>query len=87
MLESVQKNKKLCYYKERDGCNKSEFVFEYFKSLSEEAEIERTPPALLAIWLDSIKAHNFKETLDFRKYKYTMVDDETFRKVKCKSPC
>lgn len=87
MLEYVQKNKKFCHYTETEGCEKSASVYEYAKSLSKEAEIERMRPVLLDIWVDSIKTHHFNKLLDFRKYKYTIIDDETFRKESCENYC
>lgn len=54
---------------------------EYLTQLSEIAGLPKIPDVLLDIGLDSIKSSK-DEPLQFRKYKYIIVDDNTFRKEK-----
>lgn len=54
---------------------------EYYKQLSETAEIENLPNVLAAVHFDT-RAAMVVAPSQFRKYKYTIVDDNTFTKVK-----
>lgn len=52
---------------------------EYYKQLSETAEIENIPDVLCAMHFDS--DHELLcNTAEFRKYKYIIIDDKTFTK-------
>lgn len=62
------------------------YAVNYAKALSEEAEIDNVPPVLLAIIIDSVK-NSRAEPTEFRKYKYIIIDDETFTKIKCETFC
>lgn len=54
---------------------------EYFKQLAETAEIEKVPDILPAMHYDS-RMTMVGAPAEFRKYKYIIVDDKTFRKEK-----
>lgn len=54
---------------------------DYFKQLSETAEIQNLPNVLAAMHFDS-RATMVREPAQFRKYKYTIIDDKTFTKEK-----
>lgn len=54
---------------------------EYYKQLSETAEIENIPDVLAAMHFDS-RASMARAPAEFRKYKYIIVDDKTFIKEK-----
>lgn len=54
---------------------------EYFKQLSEIAGIENVPEVIAAMHSDS-RATMVREPANFRKYKYTIIDDKTFTKEK-----
>lgn len=54
---------------------------EYLAQLSEIADLEQISPVLLDIGLDSIKSSKV-EPMEFRKYKYIIVNDNTFKKEK-----
>lgn len=52
---------------------------DYFKQLAETADIENIPSVLTAMHYDS-RQSMAKDPTDFRKFKYIMIDDKTFRK-------
>lgn len=54
---------------------------EYLMQLSEIAGLEKIPNVLLDIGLDSVKCSQ-EDPIEFRKYKYTIIDDNTFEKIK-----
>lgn len=54
---------------------------EYFKQLSETAEIENLPTVLSAMHYDSRRTMTHAPS-EFRKYKYTILSDSTFTKEK-----
>lgn len=54
---------------------------DYLKQITEIADIERMPEVLVDIGFDSINESRNHPT-EFRKYKYTIMDDKTFRKEK-----
>lgn len=49
---------------------------DYFRQLSEAADIAKVPDVLPAMHLDS-RMSMFKNSREFRKYKYTVIDDKT----------
>lgn len=52
---------------------------EYFDQLAQTANIEPLPPVLAAIHFNSVAAlHDDPD--GFRKYKYTIIDDKTFKR-------
>lgn len=53
----------------------------YCELLAKEAEIENIPYVIMQIAIDSVWTQ-VKEPLDFRKYRYIIIDDKKFRKVK-----
>lgn len=54
---------------------------EYFNQLSELADIENVPTILDAVAAEAIIDLRDQPT-EFRKYKFTIIDDKTFTKVK-----
>lgn len=54
---------------------------EYHRRLSEIAEIENIPDVMAGMHFDSV-AFSRKAPSEFRKYKYTIIDDKTFIKEK-----
>lgn len=89
MLEDLQRRSAVCNVNsDIEDCNQIGKVnaAEYSKILTEEAGIERIPPVLLAINIDSIETLS-TNPLELRKYKYIIIDDETFKKVKCDKHC
>lgn len=52
---------------------------EYYKQLSETAGIENIPSVLPAMHNDS-RQSMAEDSIEFRKYKYIVIDDKTFRK-------
>lgn len=54
---------------------------EYFKQLSDTAEIENIPTVFSAMHFDS-RTTMSRAPSQFRKYKYTVIDDNTFTKEK-----
>lgn len=52
---------------------------EYYQQLAEVAEIENLPDVLAAMHFDS-RQTMAKDPLNYRKYRYEMVDDKTFTK-------
>lgn len=54
---------------------------DYYRQLCETADIENLPDVLLAIWLDHSVTFG-KEPSEYRKFRYTILDDKTFSKVK-----
>lgn len=85
MLRDIHRDSPTCKDKDFDVCYQRARAktIEYAKILSEEAEITHLQPVITAIVFDSAKTH-LKEPLEFRKYKYIIIDDETFEKVKYK---
>lgn len=55
---------------------------EYYKQLSETADIENIPDVLCAMHFDSAGMMEHAPA-EFRKYKYIIVDGKTFTKEKC----
>lgn len=53
----------------------------YFDQLSALADIENVPTVLDDIAMDQVKDFRGQPT-EFRKYKYTIIDDKTYTKVK-----
>lgn len=70
------------YRKHRTHCLAIE-QRDYYRQLSETADIENLPAVLSAIFLDHFVTAG-KEPSDFRKYRYVIVDDKTFSKVRDK---
>lgn len=54
---------------------------EYAKELSELAEIKNVPDVILTIGYETAKARNMAP-YEFRKYKYIIIDDKTYKKEK-----
>lgn len=81
MLKDVHDKTNFCYHEEIEGCSKRTNFMEYAKVLSEEAEIKGMPPVLFSMMVDTVKIH-LEDPHGFRNYKYTIIDDETFRKEK-----
>lgn len=54
---------------------------EYFEELSKTAEVDGIPEVVPAMHLDSRNASRV-EPFEYRKYHYTVIDNETFRKEK-----
>lgn len=54
---------------------------DYFKQLSETADIDNIPDVIAAMHFDS-RATLVREPAEFRKYKYIIIDDKTFIKEK-----
>lgn len=54
---------------------------EYSSQLAQMADIEGIPNVFLHIGAESFNA-SITGNLEFRKYKYTIIDDNTFRKEK-----
>lgn len=54
---------------------------DYYRQLSETADIENLPDVLLAIFLDHFVTFG-KEPSGYRKFRYTILDEKTFSKVK-----
>lgn len=54
---------------------------EYFKQLSETAEVENIPDVFADMHFDS-RATMMRAPAEFRKYNYIIIDDKTFRKEK-----
>lgn len=54
---------------------------DYYKQLSEVAEIASVPDVLCAMHFDS-RATMARNPSEFRKYKYIIIDDKTFTKEK-----
>lgn len=89
MLEDLHRHSKNCNEKDDiEDCNQigRVNVAEYIEILAQEAEIEKMLPVLRAINIDSVKTFLTKP-LELRKYKYIIIDDETFEKVKCDTNC
>lgn len=54
---------------------------DYYKQLSEIADIETVPTVLAAMHFDS-RASMARNPSGYRKYKYIIIDDKTFTKQK-----
>lgn len=54
---------------------------EYVKELAEMAEIKIVPDVMLAMGYETVEARNMAP-YEFRKYKYFIIDDKTFKKEK-----
>lgn len=54
---------------------------EYFDQLVEESGVKNIPRVMVKIHIDS-RANMLNAPSQFRKYKYTIIDDNTFSKVK-----
>lgn len=54
---------------------------EYFEQLAETAEVEGIPEVIPAMHLDS-RDESRREPFTYRNFKYTKIDNETFRKEK-----
>ncbi|XP_037049486.1 senecionine N-oxygenase-like isoform X1 [Bradysia coprophila] len=68
------------YRKHRTHCLAMEQA-DYYRQLSETANIKNLPAVLPAIFLDHFVTVG-KEPSDFRKYRYTVLDEKTFSKSK-----
>lgn len=68
------------YRKHRTHCLAIE-QRDYYRQLSEAADIQNLPDVLSAIFLDHFVTVG-KEPSDFRKYRYTILDEKTFSKEK-----
>lgn len=55
----------------------------YCKQLSDTADIENLPAVVQAIYENHLETHE-KEPYTFRQYRYILIDEKTFDKVKCK---
>lgn len=55
---------------------------EYYQQLAETAGVENVPDVLADMHFDS-RAAMVRAPSQFRKYKYIIVDEKTFRKEKC----
>lgn len=56
---------------------------DYCKQLSETAEIENIPNVVLAIFNDHFENVKKNPTANFRKFRYTVIDENTFHKSIC----
>lgn len=52
---------------------------EYFKDISDAAEIDNLPDVLSAMWMDNRKTM-MGAPAEYRKFNYYIVDDKTFKK-------
>lgn len=83
MLADMHRESPMCKGKDIETCfqeARAEIV-EYANILSQEAEIENIPSVIIAIVFESAITH-LKEPLEFRKYKYIVIDNNKFGKVK-----
>lgn len=69
------------YRKHRSHCLAIEQT-DYYRQLSETADIENLPDVLSSIFVDHFLTVG-KEPADFRKYRYVILDERTFLKEKC----
>lgn len=76
MLKDIelQRTKKVAYFI-RDEQH------DYMNELSTVAEIDKIPDVIFYMGIDTSKSRD-REPYEFRKYKYVMIDDKTFRKEK-----
>lgn len=55
---------------------------EYYKQLTDTAEIENFPDVILSLTDENARLLR-EEPTEFRKYKYTVIDDKTFKRETC----
>lgn len=81
MLRDMHRDSSKCKSKDIGKCfeEAKANILEYAKHLSEEAEIKNIPSVVTAILFDSVQTH-LTEPHEFRKYKYIIVDENTFEK-------
>lgn len=80
MNEQMEKHWKKGYNKFKSHFLGPEQV-EYFKQLSETADVQNVPKVIVDMEFDSGKTQKILP-YSFRNYKYTITDDETFVKEK-----